>query len=711
MELAALLTPQKPGQSQLSTDEQLWQLTYSMLFLTLSGFVLSWLYQAVDYAYQSIRKKLVCSITLASKDELFKIVRSYLTHAGYLKGSMTELKVQPKKKKNAHWWDYEEFEKSKTEKMQVEYLPGPGSHIFEYKGKQLWISINEQQTVLTGWENKPTKYETLSICTYGTDTKILKELVQEAMDFNEEKDTSLIKIYQVHKWGGNWNLVQQKKPRAIESVVLDTNIADQIINDVQKFLDSGEKYVSKDVPYRRGYLLYGPPGTGKTSFVQVIAGQLKMDLCYLNLAGGNLDDDALTNLLSQAPERSIILLEDIDAIFVERVSVQDQSKKQQGITFSGLLNALDGIRSQEGRVLIMTTNHRERLDPALLRPGRADLHFELNYASENQMKNLLKKFYPDATDRQAQDFADQLPEFKLSMAKLQGHFLKYRDNLDEAIGQAKLLLEIDQQIKDMSIEEWLRRLNFSQYVLKFKKIGNVKTVSDLKYIQEGDLIEYGFKVMTDRKRVMDMMNGDQEVKVLFQMQNITQIRQIVSQFVKDDSEAKEFVEMIGEEQITGWQLIDIFDANRDLDVVKLKLYNKIQHNQAIAQGQLKEEIEDEEDNGPNIKSATSSEEKAKEELLSNNVETFLKQFGFEDCIPKLEEHDIADPEVFFGLTEDEMITNLGITKEGRKYKFKRQIKELKEQLEKKKAEREEQKMKRRTGETFELLQKRSSVIY
>ena len=62
------------------------------------------------------------------------------------------------------------------------------------------------------------------------------------------------------------------------------------------------------------------------------------------------------------------------------------------------------------------------------------------------------------------------------MAKLQGHFLKYRDNIDEAINNAKLLLEIEQQIKDMSIEEWLRRLNLSQFVPKFKKIANVKTV-------------------------------------------------------------------------------------------------------------------------------------------------------------------------------------------------------------------------------------------
>lgn len=161
---------------------------------------------------------------------------------------------------------------------------------------------------------------------------------------------------------------------------------------------SAASYQNKDVPYRRGYLLYGPPGTGKTSFVQVIAGQLKLDICYLNLSNGSIDDDALTNLLSSAPERSIILLEDIDAIFVQRTSMQE---RKQPLTFSGLLNALDGVRSQEGRILIMTTNHRERLDPALLRPGRADLHFELNNASESQMKNLLKKFYPEAAEVQA----------------------------------------------------------------------------------------------------------------------------------------------------------------------------------------------------------------------------------------------------------------------------------------------------------------------
>ena len=80
--------------------------------------------------------------------------------------------------------------------------------------------------------------------------------------------------------------------------------------------------MSKGVPYRRGYLLYGPPGTGKTSFVQAIAGALKLNLCYVNLSNDEIDDDSLNRLLSEAPERSIILMEDVDAMFKDRSTMQ-----------------------------------------------------------------------------------------------------------------------------------------------------------------------------------------------------------------------------------------------------------------------------------------------------------------------------------------------------------------------------------------------------
>lgn len=88
---------------------------------------------------------------------------------------------------------------------------------------------------------------------------------------------------------------------------------------------------------------------------------------------------------------AVILLEDIDAAFVQRDSGGANTK----LTFSGLLNALDGVASSEERLVFMTTNHIERLDPALIRPGRVDMVLRLGDASDKQIRRLFVKFYPD----------------------------------------------------------------------------------------------------------------------------------------------------------------------------------------------------------------------------------------------------------------------------------------------------------------------------
>ena len=143
------------------------------------------------------------------------------------------------------------------------------------------------------------------------------------------------------------------------------------------------------------------------------------------------------------------------------------------------------------------------------------------------------------------------------MAKLQGHFLQYRDDPNEAISKAKSLLDMDYQIKDMSINEWLRRLNLHQYVTKFRKDG-IKRVSDLRYVGEGDLMSWGMEALTDRKRVVDMMNGKDEAKTLFALQNRSQARTILAQFLPLPDvgstqykvvakEIEEILDIIGEE--------------------------------------------------------------------------------------------------------------------------------------------------------------------
>jgi len=120
-------------------------------------------------------------------------------------------------------------------------------------------------------------------------------------------------------------------------------------------------------------------------------------------------------MLNNVPPRSIILIEDIDAIFVGReVAVGTHCR----VSFSGLLNALDGVKTQDGRILIMTTNHKDKLDPALLRPGRADKLIELQSSSHIEMKKLFLKFFtkhPKA-EKLSDKFAMQLPDYKIPMA-------------------------------------------------------------------------------------------------------------------------------------------------------------------------------------------------------------------------------------------------------------------------------------------------------
>jgi mitochondrial chaperone BCS1 len=157
---------------------------------------------------------------------------------------------------------------------------------------------------------------------------------------------------------------------------------------------------------------YGAPGSGKTSLIQSIAGELNLDVYVISLSRAGLDDNSLQELISDLPEQCIALMEDIDAAFHQTLSrelpgegeeseqtnsltppVAAQERTTSRISLSGLLNALDGVGAQEGRLLFATTNRYEALDPALRRPGRMDVHVEFRLASRYQVGELFKRFY------------------------------------------------------------------------------------------------------------------------------------------------------------------------------------------------------------------------------------------------------------------------------------------------------------------------------
>jgi chaperone BCS1 len=166
------------------------------------------------------------------------------------------------------------------------------------------------------------------------------------------------------------------------------------------------------------YLIYvsftGAPGSGKTSIIQALAGELGLHIYVVSLSKRGMDDTILSTLINSIPSRAIILMEDIDATFTNltRESAQPVNNSStnpynmgmpmgmsslpppSSITLSGLLNAIDGVQAQQGRLLFATTNKYDSLDPALVRPGRLDLHIEFRLATKWQAGELFKRFYP-----------------------------------------------------------------------------------------------------------------------------------------------------------------------------------------------------------------------------------------------------------------------------------------------------------------------------
>jgi chaperone BCS1 len=190
------------------------------------------------------------------------------------------------------------------------------------------------------------------------------------------------------------------------------------------------------VPYHRGYLLYGPPGTGKTSLVSAIGAKFGMSIYVVNLS--ELNDRTLKKAMNSVPEDSIILFEDIDCMKagnrrseseVTRTqitvtdSAQNATSDRGGVTLSGLLSVLDGFHAPENVIFIMTTNDVEALDPALLRPGRIDYRLFLGEAAQSQKAELYRRFFPEATEIEAREFAES--HSAETMAEFQGHLLAF----------------------------------------------------------------------------------------------------------------------------------------------------------------------------------------------------------------------------------------------------------------------------------------------
>jgi mitochondrial chaperone BCS1 len=237
-----------------------------------------------------------------------------------------------------------------------------------------------------------------------------------------------------------WQATSSRPKRSLSSIILDPSVKNTLVQDAKGFMESKKWYAERGIPFRRGYLLHGVPGapfhsflsgsgirrrlirifycfilgSGKTSLVHAIAGELELDVYMVMLSRVGMDDGFLIEMLNRLPTMCILLIEDIDASFQHSLSNrQAQQTNIMGhsspmLSLSGVLNAIDGLGAQEGRIMFATTNHVEALDPALTRPGRMDMHINFGLASKYQAEKLFCKFYvPSGSEIEEQDEDDE----------------------------------------------------------------------------------------------------------------------------------------------------------------------------------------------------------------------------------------------------------------------------------------------------------------
>ncbi|GBF66697.1 mitochondrial chaperone [Trichophyton mentagrophytes] len=243
---------------------------------------------------------------------------------------------------------------SSKKRFEVRYTPAETCTLY-YQGKRIWYS---QQREVRG----NVMLESISLEEIPGSNGI-NNLLQEICQ-SENKKLSVYRPTrpEVRQHSDKpWRHISSRKARPIESVVLDKDVKDMVLDDIKKFLNSEEWYSEVGIPYRRGILLEGPPGTGKTSLSCALAGHFGLNMYCVMLGDPGLTNDDLFDLLNCLPKRCIVVLEDIDCAQLGRRDIEGLGSysSEKKISLLGLLNAIDGPVSSEGRVTIMTTNYAE----------------------------------------------------------------------------------------------------------------------------------------------------------------------------------------------------------------------------------------------------------------------------------------------------------------------------------------------------------------
>jgi len=403
--------------------------------------------------YTLVANNYMAEITVSSTDEIHGHLIAFLANQYKINSSRRLMAETPSKSAweldsedtetpessvdaegNIKWLNFSNQEA----KSQPRFTPAIGSHNFWHKGTYFQLRRKEVAMFdeLGGGATAFKDKELLTLSCFGRSTEPIKKLIQHAKAHYHSGHNAKTVIKRpapkdMRRFGGrgSWVKIAERPCRPLKTVVLDEERKMDVLADINEYLNpaTARWYANRGIPYRRGYLFYGPPGTGKTSLTFALAGVFGLDIHVVSLLEPTLTEEELGMLFTNLPARCIVLLEDIDTAglirepsdadeknvppaaggdqansdwnvvnltkAIKKANQLSDEEKKKGISLSGLLNIIDGVASHEGRVLVMTTNHPEKLDEALIRPGRVDHQVAFDNATQVQIKELFERMY------------------------------------------------------------------------------------------------------------------------------------------------------------------------------------------------------------------------------------------------------------------------------------------------------------------------------